>query len=179
MAKSPQQKNGPFDTQGMPFPMPPMPGQGQPPFQPPFIPAFPFPLPQPQNAQPPIPPMPFGQPQGQAAFPFAPPSPAPSDSDEKPVFGPSSFQLPFSTIPQPHEVFESSLKGTIWFLKLILAASEAARNTTVPKPPAANDESEESNPEDAPVGPGASSDFIDGLVRSIFDASNTDYFYED
>lgn len=123
--------------------------------------------------------MPFGQPQGQAAFPFAPPSPAPSDSDEKPVFGPSSFQLPFSTVPQPHEVFESSLKGAMWFLKLILAASEAARNTTVPKPPAANDESEESNPEDAPVGPGASSDFIDGLVRSIFDASNTDYFYED
>ena len=167
MTKSPQQENSPYAPQGMPFPIPP------------FIPAFPFPLPQLQNAQPPIPPLPFGQSQGQSPFPFTPPSPAPSDSDEKPVFGPSSFQLPFSTIPQPHEVFESSLKGTIWFLKLILAASEAARTAMTSNAPAANDESEHSNPEDAPVGPGASSDFFDGLVRGIFDASNTDYFYED
>ena len=156
MVKSPQHKKGPFGAKGMPFPMPPIP----------MMPAIPFPFPQPQEKQ---------------GFPFAIPSAAQPASDAEPFLGPSSFQLPFSAVPQPYELHENALKGAIWLLKLALAMSEAARTTISSKTSAKGDKSEQDDSHDAPptAGPIASNEFLNNLVRSVFEASNTDYFYED
>jgi hypothetical protein len=139
-----------------------------------------------------MPPMPN---QGQLPFPFPPPitpfshqattsQPSPEQENliDKALSESSSFKLPFSTVPQPHELLENALKGRIWLLRLLLAVSEAARMTANSASSAKGSESEGGDDsQNTPTGAGmlTENEFLNNAMRSLFEASNTDYFYED
>lgn len=192
------QMEQPQFPQFLPFPMaqPPFPmgfGQGMPTMpQPPFMPFGP----QADDEWPTMPQLPF--------MPFGP-----QTDDEQPVmlsipFLMPSFpqelpeiQTPFGTLPQPYELYEGALRDVIGFLNNLLAQSEKARKDEDEdsEDDASSDEEEKAKAGNAAFSfmPGAGSGApqppdggllstsgpLGGLLGKLFDASDTDYFYED
>ncbi len=188
----------------------------------PFVPLAPFapqiPGASAQPAQVPFPGLPIpqlrnGMPQPQAmqGFPFAMPFSAPAaadaqaSDDEKHADGQQGIQTPFGPMPQPHEMHEQVLRGSIDILQRMLAASEAVWGTTSTegeddgKSKDANAQEGKGAPFVPPIpgfgfqqipipqppAPGSTvgmmprSDQFGSLLGALFGASNTEYFYED
>ena len=192
----------------------------------PFLPFVPFAPQVPQTAgaeanQPaqatfPTPPFPpfqnvVPQPQAMQGLPFAMPFPTPfapnaqSSEDAQPADNKQTVQTPFGPMPQPLEMYEQMLKGSIDVMGRLLAVSKAVRGATDNEKADEGDESEETNNQGGqsapfvppipgfpqipvpqpPMQPGSTvgmmprSDQIGNLLGTLFGASNTEYFYED
>jgi hypothetical protein len=109
-------------------------------------------------------------------------------------------QALLDTLPQPYELYEDALKGSIDFLGSLLAQSEAAhgeddadedaadddgmQDATADKDaskPTSGEKHQPASPFQPPRTPGMMprSDFPGNVLGVLFGASDTDYFYED
>ena len=192
------QMEQPQFPQFLPFPMPQTPfpmGFGQAMTAMPQQPFMPF-GPQTDDGWPAMPQLPF--------MPFGP-----QDDDEQPAMLNIPFPMPFSmeelpeiqtpfgTLPQPYELYEGALRDVIGFLNSLLAQSEKAHEDEDEdegsEGDASSDEAEAETAGNAAFsflpGPGApqppegglltTNSPLGGLLGKLFDASDTDYFYED
>ena len=164
-----------------------------------------FPIPQFQNGMP--------QPQGVQGFPYAMPFPAPfvpnaqPSDDVQPSDDAQTIQTPFGPMPQPYEMYEQLLKGSIDVLGRLLATSKAVRGASSNEKAEKENKSDETDKQASQAAPfvppmpgfglpqipmpqppmqkGSSvgmmprSDQLGNLLGTLFGASNTEYFYED
>ena len=111
----------------------------------------------------------------------------------------SDMQDLLDTLPQPYELYEDALRGSIDFLGSLFAQSEAAHDEDDSEEDAADDDEQDAttdedaskltsgkkrqpaSPFQPPHTPGMMprSDFPGNVLGVLFGASDTDYFYED